>query len=153
MPWHYCWKSWTYMCGFIFVLLFCSMDDMSEQFNIYIFLSLASWLVSFPLKMGQILLVLHIMSNFSFLFFFLWWVIFSCVLDVVSVTLCRLWVLWHSSEDRWCFCFIWQFTVSCALLWVVLQLSVQFFQPLLCYFEFVLRTCHSGRDQRRYVWC
>lgn len=41
----------------------------------------------------------------------------------------------------------------CHLLWVVPEVSVQFFQPLLCCFESVLRTYHSGRGQWRYVWC
>lgn len=33
------------------------------------------------------------------------------------------------------------------LLWVVFQVSAQFFQPFLCYFESDLHIYHSGRDQ------
>lgn len=79
--------------------------------------------------------------------FFVWQVIFYCILDIMSVTLCRLWVLLKSSGE----CLFKQavnlvkfrLQVSSSLLWVKVPVSVQLSKPALCCSGPVLNMQHS----------
>lgn len=93
ITWHYCWKSIEHVCTFLFLYSYSVLLIICLSTSVFTSFWGCPLFSVFSLENGSY-------SSGSFV----QWVILDCILNIVSVTWCKPWVLGYSSEDCWCLC-------------------------------------------------